>query len=133
MTAELLPHLPRRRVPVAAPTVRTPLGPLTFTAELDGRALSAVPDTLHHLPTGARLARWAAPEADVELLLTPYLPEPTGFSRIVTHAWLPADPDAEEEDNAAWWAAGEPLGAVLSAAAGEAVTVRGRRSRSGRR
>ncbi|PJN28073.1 hypothetical protein [Kitasatospora sp. CB02891] len=84
---ELLPHVPRERVPAVEPVVRTPLGPLTFAAALGGRPLPGVPDTLWRLPSGARIARWAGPDADLELLLTAYLPEPTGFSRVVTEAW----------------------------------------------
>ncbi|MFC8719338.1 hypothetical protein [Kitasatospora sp. NPDC057198] len=82
MNPLLLPYV--RRVPVlpaAAPDFATPLGPLAFTAELDGAALPGQPDRLWRLPSGALVARWSGPGTELELLVTGYAPEPVDFAR----------------------------------------------------
>ncbi|GAA2115329.1 hypothetical protein GCM10009759_60230 [Kitasatospora saccharophila] len=82
MNPLLLPHLRRTPVlPAAAPDFATPLGPLAFTAELDGVPLPGRPDRLWRLPSGALVARWSGPGAELELLVTGYAPESVGFAR----------------------------------------------------
>ncbi|MFI2611297.1 hypothetical protein [Kitasatospora sp. NPDC018619] len=72
----LLPAVPRTRLnPVARPTVDTPFGPLAFTTAVGNTGLPLLPDELYALPGGPTVARWARPEARVELLRTPFDPE----------------------------------------------------------
>ncbi len=71
-----LPALPRLTChPAVQPRIATPLGDLTFSAALSNRQLPAVPDTLSRLPSGALIAHWTEPAADLELLVTRYDPD----------------------------------------------------------
>ncbi|GLW70892.1 hypothetical protein Kpho02_31910 [Kitasatospora phosalacinea] len=87
MNPLLLPYVRRTPVlPAAAPDFVTPLGPLAFTAELDGVPLPARPDRSWRLPSGALVVRWDGRGVELELLVTAYEPEPVGFARTAAGA-----------------------------------------------
>ncbi|MEV7571267.1 hypothetical protein [Streptomyces tanashiensis] len=72
----LLPTIPRTRLrSTDHPAIDTPFGPLTFTTTIGNTGLPLKPDELFQLPGDRLLARWVAPGARVELLLTSYDPQ----------------------------------------------------------
>ncbi|MET9615668.1 hypothetical protein [Kitasatospora indigofera] len=71
----LLPAVPRTRLRcVGQPAIETPFGPLAFGTTIGNTGLPLLPDEWYELSSGRTLARWVRPEAQVELLLTPYDP-----------------------------------------------------------
>ncbi|MFB7428261.1 hypothetical protein ACFC0K_33760 [Streptomyces hydrogenans] len=73
MLLSTLPHTRLRSV--VQPAIDTPFGPLSFSTTIGSSGLAPRPDELFQLPGDRMLARWTAPGARVELLLTPYDPE----------------------------------------------------------